>query len=398
MLSRRSFLGGTAAAALAVSRKTHASQVDPQTLVERAMAGIDKDRFIDTHVHVIGNGAGGTGCTVHPRMTDLWSHPMDWIRFQVYTRASGITDLSRADQEYLEVLQKRVHAMPHQGRTFLLAFDGVYDEKGQPRLDDTVFHTPTKHVLQAAKTDPRFAAVASIHPYRTDAAEALHEAADGGAVAVKWLPNAMWIDPSSSLCDPAYAVMAERGLPLICHAGDEQAVHAADTQEFGNPLRLRRALDHGVTVIVAHCASHGFSKDLDAPGHPSISSFELFLRMMDNESHIGQLWGEISAVPLMNRVKTAVPTLLKRTDLHHRLVHGSDYPIPGVDPLINLWQLWHLGLIRWEDRAPLAQLFNENPILGDFVLKRIFITEDEQTEGFPPSVFCPPWSLFPNLS
>ena len=118
---------------------------------------------------------------------------------------------------------------------------------------------------------------------------------------------------------------------------------------------------------------------------------------MDNENHIGQLWGEISAVTLLNRVKTAVPALLKRTDLHHRLVHGSDYPIPGVDPLINLWQLWALGLIRWEDRAPLAQLFNKNPILGDFVLKRIFITEDERAEGFPPSVFCPPWSLFPNL-
>ncbi len=397
MFSRRSFLGGAAASALVVPGKAHASKSEQQALIDRAMTGIDSDRFIDTHVHVIGNGAGGTGCTVHPRMTDLWSHPMDWIRFQVYTRASGITDLERADQEYLEVLTQRVRAMPHQGRTFLLAFDGVYDKNGQARHDDTVFHTPTKHALEAAKADVRFAAVASIHPYRKDAAEALHEAADEGAVAVKWLPNAMWIDPSSPLCDSAYAVMAERGLPLICHAGEEQAVHAEDTQEFGNPLRLRRALDQGVTVIVAHCASHGFSKDLDAPGHPSVSSFELFLRMMDNENYIGKLWGEISAITLLNRVKTAVPQLLKRKDLHHRLVHGSDYPIPGVDPLINLWQLWVLGLIRWEDRAPLAQLFNENPILGDFVLKRVFINDDGN-EGFPPSVFCPPWSLFPNLS
>ena len=83
MLSRRSFLGGATAVALTTPTKGHASSDEEQALIDRAMVGIDADRFIDTHVHVIGNGAGGTGCTVHPRMTDAWSHPMDWIRFQV---------------------------------------------------------------------------------------------------------------------------------------------------------------------------------------------------------------------------------------------------------------------------------------------------------------------------
>ncbi len=34
-------------------------------------------------------------------------------------------------------------------------------------------------------------------------------------------------------------------------------------EHFGNPLLLRRALDAGVRVVVAHCGSMGEDRDLD---------------------------------------------------------------------------------------------------------------------------------------
>jgi mannonate dehydratase len=120
--------------------------------------------------------------------------------------------------------------------------------------------------------------------------------------------------------------------------------------------------------------------------------------MMDDPQYEGRLFGEISAVLLLNRVRGVVPTLLRRTELHHRLIHGSDYPIPGIDPLINLFQLWSMDLIRWEDRAPLSRLFDQNPILGDFVLKRVLTIDGGPPTGFPPSVFCPGTAVFPLLS
>ena len=92
-------------------------------------------------------------------------------------------------------------------------------------------------------------ACASIHPYRVDAVERLDAAAEAGARAVKWLPNAMGIDPASPLCNAPVEPVAQLGLPLITHAGREYAVDGGEHQELGNPLRLRRALLTAVKIL-----------------------------------------------------------------------------------------------------------------------------------------------------
>jgi uncharacterized protein len=51
---------------------------------------------------------------------------------------------------------------------------------------------------------------------------------------------------------------------------------------LGNPLLLTRALDQGVKVIIAHCASLGSNVDLDDPKKSQASNFSLFMRMMEN--------------------------------------------------------------------------------------------------------------------
>ena len=396
MITRRAFLVGGCAGLMCPEAAAARSTED--ALIARAMSGIDPDLFVDVHNHVVGLGHGGTGVQVHPHMTAGISHPLNWIRFRAYIKASGIRDMERVDQDYLDVLRDRVESLPTRGTSLLMAFDQVHDEEGRPRPEASIFSVPNDHMFRAVALSERFAPCASVHPYRRDAAEALHEAADRGAVAIKWLPNAMHIDPASALCEASYRVMAERGLTLISHGGEESAVPSPDTQELGNPLRLRAALDAGVRVVVAHCASHGHSKDLDAPGHPPERAFDLFLRMMDDATYEGRLYGETSAILLFNRVSHAGPRLMARADLHHRLVNGSDYPIPGINPLINLTQLWGLGLIRWEDRTPLSRLFRRNPLLGDFVLKRVLCGPDGAPTGLPPQVFCPPPEVFPALA
>jgi mannonate dehydratase len=62
----------------------------------------------------------------------------------------------------------------------------------------------------------------------------------------------MGIDPSSPRCDAFYEAMARLNIPLLSHAGGEVALPSHVTQDVNNPLWLRRALDHGVRVIVAH--------------------------------------------------------------------------------------------------------------------------------------------------
>ena len=354
--------------------------------------------MLDAHVHIVGLGTGGSGCWVHPRMTDALGHPKDWARFQVYQAAAGVEDLSTADARYVEVLAERLAAMHMPVRALIFAFDQVHDSHGRPQRDLSEFYTPNSHVLSIARAQPQMVPVASVHPYRPDAVDALQAAAAEGAIAVKWLPNAQRIDPASALCDPTYRALQELGLPLITHAGYEQAVEAEDAQELGDPLRLRRALDAGVTVIVAHCASLGEYPDADDPQRTVRPSLDLFLRLMDTPDYEGRLWGEISALTLFNRVGNALSRILRRTDLHHRLIHGSDYPIPAIDPLIHTWQIMGADLIDPDTRGPLAELWNASPLLFEFVLKRCLRLAEAPEIRFPASVFQPPASLFPRLS
>ena len=65
-----------------------------------------------------------------------------------------------------------------------------------------------------------------------------------------------------------------------------------------------------------------------------------------------------------------VTTILEREDLHERRVNGSDYPLPAVNVLIRTKPLVKRGYIEPDERDNLNEIYDYNPLLFDFVLKR----------------------------
>ena len=156
-------------------------------------------------------------------------------------------------------------------------------------------------------------------------------------------------------------------------------------EDFGNPLRLRRPLEQGVRVLVAHCASLGTGLDLDAGSRPArVDNFELFVRLMEEPHYRGLLFGEISGITQINRVQDRLETLLRRRDWQSRLVNGSDYPLPGVLPLFSIKQMLRRGYLQPDAVATLSDIRRHNPLLFDLVLKRSVRID---TLGFAPRVF-----------
>lgn len=366
-------------------RPISALSPEARALVEAAFAGLRRERLVDLHVHVAGLGGGGSGCWVNPRMLSH-AHPVDRLRFELYLGAAGAAEDERADAQYVARLSELQAAANPQGKLLLLAFDAFVREDGREDLDASMLKVPDEYVLGLARAHPAFLACASVHPYRPDALERLDAARAGGAVAVKWLPNAMGIDPASPRCRHFYERLVELGLPLLVHTGEERAVWVEGTQELGNPLRLRAPLRTGVTVVALHCASLGEARDLDRSDGSARPAFELFLRLCSEREGEGRLFGEVSCVAQVNRDGEVLRELLARAELHPRLLNGSDYPLVAIDPLTSLALLERRGLLEPAERAPLREVFTANPLLFDLVLKRRLRLERPERR-FAPEVF-----------
>ncbi len=364
-------------------------------LIARAWQGLDPAKVLDVHVHVLGTGTGGTGCFVGPRMSSLTS-PIEYLKFSIYEQASGVTDSDQCDLQYIDRLVGLMRSQAPHGRALIFAFDQFHDADGKPVVADTEFFTPNAYVVKlAAKHPDLFVPCASVHPYRPDAVEALTEAVKAGAVAVKWLPNAMNIDPASPKCDAFYAAMKALQVPLISHAGEEKAVHAEERQRLGNPLLLRRPLEQGVKVVVAHCASLGQNPDLDHPDKPWVDNFDLFLRLMGEAQWKGLLFGEVSAMTIVNRIGRPLETVLRDPALQARLMNGSDYPLPALNVLMQTGAVEKRGLITAEERTLLNEIDQHDPLLFDLVMKRTMRLRENGIElkladdlfAFRPEVF-----------
>jgi mannonate dehydratase len=341
-------------------------------LVRSAWQGLDPAQVWDTHAHLVGTGDSGSGVVVNPRMESLLN-PAEYARRLLFLNAGCAHDApGSVDRAYVERILNLMDGMRPGAKIVLFAFDRVHDERGAVQWDRTGFYVPNAYARDTARAHPQvFEWVASVHPYRADCVEALERAKAEGARAVKWLPAAMGMDPASPRCDRFYAAAARLALPVISHAGLERAVMGTDTQDHGNPLKLRRALDAGVRVVVAHCASLGQDRDLDqGPAGPHVDSFELFARLMQEPRYAGRVFGEISAMTQVNRAGGSLARVLEREEWQPRLLNGSDYPLPGLMPIFSVEYIVSLGLLDAAAAPVIAQIRAHNPLLFDFVLKR----------------------------
>ena len=337
-----------------------------------AWDGLVADRIWDSHAHLVGTGDSGGGIVVNPRMESVLD-PAQYARRLFFLNAGCAHDApGNVDRAYIERMHNLLDGMRPGVKLLLFAFDRAHSEKGEVMWDRTGIYVPDAYARDTARAHPQyFEWAASIHPYRGDCVEAVERAQREGARAVKWLPAAMGIDPGSPRCDRFYAALARAGLPLISHAGLERAVLGADAQDYGNPLRLRRALEAGVRVVVAHCASMGEDRDLDqGPNGPYVASFSLFERIFQDPGFEKRLFGDISAMTQVNRAGPALARVIERVDWHPRLLNGSDYPLPGVMPIFSVDYLVSLGLVEAAAAPVLKEIRAHNPLLFDFVLKR----------------------------
>jgi uncharacterized protein len=194
-----------------------AAQFDA-SLVRSAWAGIDATQVWDTHAHLFGDGDSGAGVWLNPELSE-GATLQGKVQRTGYLNAGCVIDKDgERDKSMLARLQACAAALPTGAKVMAFAFDYAHNEAGARLSEHSTFYVPDAYARDAARRMPeRFEWVASIHPYRKDALDALARAKAEGAKAVKWLPAAQGMNPSHRLCKPFFRALAAAQLPLIVH-------------------------------------------------------------------------------------------------------------------------------------------------------------------------------------
>lgn len=285
-----------------------------------------KNAIIDMHCHTAGIGAGGSGCFISRAMALSW-------KSRFYFRAFGVTETElqqNGDGLIVQRLSERLKGSSTVQAAVVLALDGVVDSRGELDRERTEIYIPNDYLAEQCRRHDNLLFGASVNPLRCDALERLDAAASGGAVLIKLLPAIQGTDPADKKLIPFYRRLAELGLPLLTHTGEEESFTRADNS-LSDPARLRLALEQGVTVIAAHCASNGRNN-----GEHNLS------RLLPLFDEYPNLYGDISGLTLVNHLGH-MQKILRHKHLHDRLLYGSDMPLP-VTPLSSPWiQLFFIG-------------------------------------------------------
>lgn len=217
----------------------------------------------------------------------------------------------------------------------------------KPGLKRTHFYVSNDYVLDLAKRSAKVLPGCSINPIRRDAREELERCRAAGCRLVKIHTAIQGVDPDRAEFDPFYALARKLGVVLMFHTGYEHSCTVL-SQQFTDPRRLARPLNHGVPVIAAHCGTCGFFDREDYFPH--------FVSMM---SHYENLYGDTAILASLIRWRSLRRLSQAPRCLQDRIIHGSDYPFPPA----RLPYVFRIGL-RPAERG--------NPLDLDLAIKQTF--------------------------
>lgn len=219
----------------------------------------------------------------------------------------------------------------------VLAQDAVYREDGSRNDAATHFYVSNDYVLELARECAKVLPGVSINLRRRDALQELERCHAAGARLVKIHTAIQGVDPSLERFDPFYRRARDLEMVLMFHTGYEHTCGVV-SQEYADPARLARPLDHGLTVIAAHAGTCAFFDSRDF--YPS------FVRMMDRYAN---LYGDTAVLATSIRWFALRRLSREPERLRSRIIHGSDYPLPPA----RLPFLLRTGLFPSQRRNPL---------------------------------------------
>lgn len=293
--------------------------------------------LVDIHAHAGCLDDGGATCFVSERMRKE-KVAYFFSKYDALFDAFGVKKeelASKGNAHFFESVSQRVESSSCLDAVVLLALDGTYRfDAAVPDYENTDFMIRNSLVAEQAAKFPNLLWGASVNPLRKDFREELKLAHDKGAVLVKLIPpiQGLKLDDEEAAVKARlteyYSLLKTYGLPLLVHL-DEEGTFTKELErrfrDYVGVLAIRRALDLGVTVIVAHAAS----RESSVHGHGSTgSAYRDLLALMSEPKYRGLLYADISALPtIVTRADHLCKVSKDFASQPERLLWGSDFPL-----------------------------------------------------------------------
>lgn len=424
-------LGGPYKGSPADAFKTDGLDTEARLLISQAFKDLEGQIINDYHVHFFGNGKPDI-YTYCPELNDIAPQFRPLLNFNrfiesqpfwqrpfvkgVYLDTLDISDENNMDEQYMKRLVDLVSFYgpseyinkqkdnPYQTHFSLMAMDGTYDKDGN--LDpSSLNYVSNEYIVKLAEclnkkimtsggfVNNRFIPVGSINPVRiSDDGKGYvmrkkqdwlkeMDLLEKKVEWIKWRPPTMGFDPEK-ISKEFYTELKNHKIGILTHTGKSTAVKVEKGfNQFAGPLKMHKAIESGVKVVLLHTGREGKNTDT---GDLFITEFiEMVKKYKGTDTY---LRGEISAVPYGETQLILKDILSAENDISEMLVNGSDYP--AVSPYIlvskSLKRLKQSGFITADEVKALKQIYQYNPLLFDFVLKRTICIDEKK---IPENIF-----------
>jgi len=237
--------------------------------------------------------------------------------------------MARPYATYVESMARAIRESRQVEKVCLFGVDARLDEHGREIDRDKTVCATSDDVVEVARRFPdQFIPFFSINPRRPDALNRIDEQIGKGCRGAKFLQNYWGVDLNDRRFIPYYEKLREHRLPLIIHIGSEYAI--SSFARFERIEMLDLPLATGVTVIAAHMGlgriNHKLRLWRNLSKDPRYFDRDYF-RMLEMLQQHENLYADISAIlsPLRAR---ALRHLSEQTDVHGKILFGTDYPVP----------------------------------------------------------------------
>ena len=210
-------------------------------------------------------------------------------------------------------------------KSVVFGVDAKFDESGNLAHKDKTVCASNEDVFAFYEQNPsEVVPFFSVNPNRKDALNLIEKYHKMGFKGGKLLHSYWETDLNDKRYEPYFMLLSELGLPLVIHVGDENSL--ASNKALESIEQLKSPLNLGCRIVCAHmgASSDGvlsmFSRDPEKLGANYFTLLR-WLREFDG------LYADVSALLCINKARI-LPHLKTQTQIHDKILFGTDFPVP----------------------------------------------------------------------